>query len=89
MTNSMNDLISRREAIEAFRKALCKEYQTNGREYATGFAGCEQVLSDVPSVDAVPVKYGRWVLTQTISERDRLLCVYEKRGERKDGDGND
>lgn len=46
---TMNDLISRRQAIDAFRKELCAEETESGREYAIGFFGIERVLNDLPS----------------------------------------
>ena len=37
-------------AIDAFRKELCRE-----REYIISFKGCERVLNNVPSADAISV----------------------------------
>lgn len=49
-----DDTISRRAAIEAFRKELCKEHV-----YATpfiSFKGCERILNELPSAE----RRGRW-----------------------------
>ena len=44
-----DDAVSRRAAIDAFRKELCAEETESGRDYIIGFLGIERVLNDLPS----------------------------------------
>lgn len=58
LSRRMNDdAISRKAAIDAFRKELCRE-----RVYATpfiSFKGCERILNELPSAE----RRGRWIRT--------------------------
>ena len=63
---TVEELISREAAIDAFAKELCG----NAREYAVGFNGAKKILENVPSAprwipvtERLPDKNGRYLVT--------------------------
>lgn len=62
----MRKLIYQQQAVERVQNKLSEVFQCPKTEYAEGYVNaCNaflRMLDDVPAVDAVPVKRGRWIV---------------------------
>lgn len=77
----MDDTISRQAAIDAIGalsdtifKNIEKGATYPPRAWFAGMANAESIIKDLPSIDAVPVKHGRWTIEDCHSATYKYCC---------------
>ena len=69
-----NDLISREALLVVPNVRKVAEYDETG-EYITYFAVPEDVIKNAPTVDAEPVRHGRWICKREVLIEDYYCSV--------------
>lgn len=70
----MDDLISRKAAIEAFDRISLQRIKGLGLELLISVSDAKNILEGMKAVEAAPVKHGKWEYSENIYDDSTWVC---------------